>query len=104
MESDHEVIIVARASLRRFDVQAKVSLYVSVVSVLGMLVGMIWFPPFGLILGALAGALLGEFLVGKSEKEALRAAWGVFVGTMLGIGLKLIVSLAITIYFVVELV
>jgi uncharacterized protein YqgC (DUF456 family) len=73
-------------------------------SVLGMLIGMIWFPPFGLILGALGGALAGEFLVGKSEKEALRAAWGVFVGTMLGIVLKFVVSIANTVYFVAELV
>ena len=73
-------------------------------SVLGMLIGMIWFPPFGLILGALLGALAGEFLAGKPEKEALKAAWGVFVGTMFGIGLKLVVSVAILVYFVMELV
>lgn len=72
-------------------------------SVLGMLVGMLFFPPFGMIVGAFAGALAGELLVGKREGEAAKAAWGVFVGTMAGIGLKLAVSMAIAVIYVIEL-
>lgn len=72
-------------------------------SVLGMLIGMVFFPPFGMLVGAFAGALGGELLVGKREGEAARAAWGVFVGTMAGIGLKLAVSMAITVVYVIEL-
>lgn len=72
-------------------------------SVLGMLIGMVFFPPFGMLVGAFAGALGGELLVGKREGEAARAAWGVFVGTMAGIGLKLAVSMAITVVYVMEL-
>ena len=72
-------------------------------SVLGMLVGMVFFPPFGMLVGAFAGALGGELLVGKREGEATRAAWGVFVGTMAGIGMKLVVSIAITVVYVIEL-
>jgi len=72
-------------------------------SVLGMLVGMIVFPPFGMLIGAFVGALAGELLVGKREGEAAKAAWGVFVGTMAGIGLKLGVCLAITAVYVIEL-
>ena len=72
-------------------------------SILGMIAGMIWFPPFGMILGAFAGAFLGEVLSGKEGTEATRAAWGVFLGTILGIFLKLAASGVITWYFFAEL-
>ena len=72
-------------------------------SIIGMLVGMLFFPPFGMLLGAFLGALAGEFLVGKREREAAKAAWGVFVGTMAGVGLKLAVSIAIAVVYVLEL-
>ncbi len=72
-------------------------------SVLGMLVGMVVFPPFGMLIGAFVGALAGELLVGKTEGEATKAAWGVFVGTMAGVGLKLAVCVAITVIYVAEL-
>lgn len=72
-------------------------------SVLGMLVGMLFFPPFGMLVGAFAGALSGELLAGRREGEAAKAAWGVFIGTMAGIGLKLAVSLAMVVIYVIEL-
>ena len=70
-------------------------------SVLGMLVGLIWFPPFGMLAGAFLGALLGEMMSGKEGSEALRPAWGVFVGTIVGAGLKLAVCGVITYYWFV---
>ena len=72
-------------------------------SIVGLLIGMIFFPPFGMILGAFLGALGGEWMVGKSDREAMRAAWGVFMGTMVGIVLKLTVSVAILVVFLIEL-
>jgi uncharacterized protein YqgC (DUF456 family) len=72
-------------------------------SVLGMIVGMIFFPPFGMLVGAFVGALAFEVLAGRDAGEATRAAWGVFVGTMAGIALKLAVCIAIGWYFVREL-
>ena len=72
-------------------------------SILGLLVGMIWFPPFGMIVGAFVGALGGEWFAGKTDGEAMKAAWGVFIGTMAGVVLKLVVCIAITFYFVREL-
>lgn len=69
-------------------------------SVAGMLIGMLFFPPFGVFLGAGVGALLGELAAGKKDREALRAAWGVLVGTTAGIILKLAVTVAIAWYFV----
>ena len=61
-------------------------------SVLGMLIGLIFFPPLGMLVGAFVGAIAGELLSGKEGQSALRAGWGVFFGTVLGIGLKLAAS------------
>jgi uncharacterized protein len=68
-------------------------------SVAGLLVGMFVFPPFGFLLGAFVGALLGELLAGKGA-GAVRPAWGVFVGTLAGTGLKLAACAVIAWYFV----
>jgi uncharacterized protein len=61
-------------------------------SVVGLIAGMIWFPPFGMILGTFVGALAGEWLKSRETRRSMRAAWGVFIGTMTGIVLKLVVS------------
>jgi uncharacterized protein YqgC (DUF456 family) len=68
-----------------------------------MLIGMFLLPPFGMLVGAFLGALVGEQSAGKKSNEALRAAWGVFVGTVVGILLKLVVCVTISVYFVIEL-
>jgi len=74
------------------------------ISVVGMVVGLILFPPFGMLIGAFVGAFLGELMAGKGSAEALRPAWGVFVGTVVGTGLKLAVCGVIAFYFVAALV
>jgi uncharacterized protein YqgC (DUF456 family) len=61
-------------------------------SIGGMAVGLLLFPPWGVFLGAFAGAIIGELLAGKKGHRALRVGWGVFVGNMIGIGLKLAYS------------
>lgn len=58
-------------------------------SVAGMLVGLVFFPPFGLFIGAFLGAMAGELYVGKTGDEAFRAGFGVFVGVLFGIGIKM---------------
>ena len=58
-------------------------------SIVGMLLGLFFFPPWGMLIGAFLGALGGELVVGKEGKKALRAGWGVFLGNMAGIVLKL---------------
>ena len=61
-------------------------------SVIGMLAGLFFFPPFGIFLGAFAGAVAGEMISGKQVEGALRAGWGVFLGTAVSLGLKLAAS------------
>ncbi len=58
-------------------------------SIIGLLLGMFFFPPFGIIIGPFLGAVVGELLAGKDQKTALRSGWGAFVGFITGTGLKL---------------
>jgi uncharacterized protein len=69
-------------------------------SVIGLLLGMIFFPPWGMIIGTFFGAIAGELLAGKQSKEAFKAGLGTFLGTMLGLGLKLAASIGMAIHFI----
>ncbi|OQX95201.1 hypothetical protein B6I21_06660 [candidate division KSB1 bacterium 4572_119] len=73
-------------------------------SIGGMIIGILFFPPLGIIIGAFLGAVVVEMMVGKEGKDALRAGWGVFMGTLLGTILKLTVSFMLTYYFIHALV
>lgn len=73
-------------------------------SIIGMLAGIFIFPPWGLFFGAFVGALVGELFARKGSKEALRAGWGVFVGIMVGTGLKLAFTGVILFFYIKELV
>ncbi len=68
-------------------------------SIIGMVAGIVFFPPFGAIIGTFVGAVLGELIFSNQPDSALKAGWGVFLGTMLGIALKLAVSGVIAFYF-----
>jgi hypothetical protein len=69
-------------------------------SVIGMIAGIVFFPPFGVIIGTLVGAVLGELIFSNRPDSAVKAGWGMFLGTMLGIALKLAVSGVIAFYFI----
>lgn len=71
-------------------------------SAIGLIIGL-FFGPMGIILGPFVGAFLGELTANKSSKDALRAAWGSFVGILVGTSLKLIVS-GFLIYYYAEAV
>ncbi len=72
-------------------------------SILGMLVGLFIFPPFGIFIGAFAGAIIGEIIVGKEGKEALRVGWGVFVGNMVAVGFKMAFSGVMLFFYLKEM-
>lgn len=69
-------------------------------ALIGMAVGALALPPFGLILGAFLGAVIGELSAGRERSEAIRAGWGVFAGMMAAIAIKLAVSGVMTFYFI----
>ena len=70
----------------------------------GPVLGLIFFPPLGIIIGPFAGAVIGEALTGKDAARSFRAGLGSLLGLMMGIGLKLAASIAMTYYFVKELI
>jgi uncharacterized protein len=59
--------------------------------VVGLVVGLLVFPPFGLVVGPFVGIYLGEIVGGKNTIEASHSLWGALVGFLISIGLKLIV-------------
>src|SRR4030042_5732226 len=71
-------------------------------SMLGMAIGIFW-SPFAMLVGAFIGAVVVEWLIGKKKGEALRAAWGVVMGTLFATILRLGVSGMMTYYFVLAL-
>jgi uncharacterized protein YqgC (DUF456 family) len=72
-------------------------------SILGMIIG-VFFSPFGMLLGAFVGAVLVEWMVSRKEKQALRAGWGIFIGSLLGTILKLGASGIMAYYFLLAVV
>jgi uncharacterized protein YqgC (DUF456 family) len=68
-------------------------------SVAGMAIGL-FFSPFGMLLGAVIGAVAVEWLVQKEKGKAFKAGWGVVVGSLLGAVLKLGVSGMMVYYFI----
>ncbi len=71
-------------------------------STIGLIVGLFFFPPIGIILGPLIGAIVGESMQGSEFKDSLRAGMGSLLGFLLGTGVKLISSGLMTWYFFKE--
>ena len=68
-------------------------------SIVGLVAGLLFFPPFGIIIGPFAGAVLGELMAGKQSGAALKAGFGSFAGFISGVLLKLMASGMMTWYF-----
>ena len=55
----------------------------------GMFFGMGFIPPFGLVIGAFAGAVVGDLVFDRNRKLAMAVDWGPFLGSSLGVTLNL---------------
>lgn len=62
-------------------------------SLVGMFIGIIFFPPTGMIVGAFLGAVLAEVIFnGKELRKSIKPALGSFLGFIFGTFLKLVAS------------
>ena len=69
------------------------STYASRGALAGLLIGLIFFGPLGIILGPMLGAFLCEIIFArKSAGDSILPALGAFAGFLCGTGLKLIAS------------
>lgn len=66
---------------------------------IGLIAGF-WFGPVGIILGPFVGAFIGEVLATSNSQQALKAAWGSFIGFLLGTLLKLVACVIMAWYLV----
>lgn len=68
-------------------------------SALGFLLAF-WLGPWGIIIGPFIGAFAGEMIGGQDSRKSLRAAWGSFVGFLLGSLLKMIICFMLLYYVI----
>jgi len=71
-------------------------------SAIGLIVGLFFFPPFGIIVGPMLGAFIGEILDGKSANNSVKPAFGSLIGFLSSIFLRFGLSVVMAYYFVVE--
>ena len=79
------------------------SKYASRGAMVGLIVGLV-IPPVGMIIGSFLGAFLAElFYAQKNTGDALKSAFGSFLGFLTGTGLKVICSCVMLWYIIVYL-
>jgi len=70
-------------------------------STIGLVIGVFFFPPIGIIIGPFLGALIAELMINSDDfNKALKSGIGSLVGFLMGTGLKLGASLLMAVYFV----
>jgi hypothetical protein len=72
-------------------------------AITGSIIGIIFFPPLGIFIGALIGAFLGEIVDGKKWQQAIKAGVGTIFGSISVIILQTIFSLVMAVYFFLKI-
>lgn len=66
---------------------------------IGLIAGF-WMGPIGIIIGPFVGAFMGEIIASNNADQALKAAWGSFVGFLLGTLIKLVACVTMAWYLI----
>lgn len=73
-------------------------------SFFGMVIGLIIMPPFGMILGAIAGAILLEYIFNADLKKSLKSGFGVSIGYILGLLTKVLITIGLATYIILKII
>jgi len=73
-------------------------------STIGILIGPFVIPAFGLIIGPLAGAMIGELIHGSSMERSIKVAWGALVGLFSSMVVKVVLQAAMIVVFAIWLI
>jgi uncharacterized protein YqgC (DUF456 family) len=76
---------------------SKTGIYLSMA---GMILGIFFFPPWGIFIGAFVGAFAGEILEGRKGKDLIRVGWAIFFGNVVSTGIKLSFCLAVIFFYI----
>ena len=70
-------------------------------SLAGLIIGMVFFPPWGIIAGSFAGAFIGELVFDRrNTSKAFKVGLGSFAAFILGTGAKLTLSVVMLYYMI----
>ena len=69
-------------------------------STIGLVIGLLFLGPLGIIVGPFLGAYSGELLNKTEQKKALKAALGSLIGFLTGVFLKFAVALVFCFYYI----
>lgn len=69
-------------------------------SIIGMIAGLFFFPPFGMITGVFLGAVIGEVVAGRENSKAIKAGFGTFIISISMIVVKFTLSAVMSFYFI----
>ena len=69
-------------------------------AIIGLVIGFFVFPPFGILVGPLVGAVAAEMIKGREMNEALRSGVGVVIGYLFGSLAEVLIALVMIGWFV----
>jgi uncharacterized protein YqgC (DUF456 family) len=72
-------------------------------SAIGLIIGVLFFFPLGIIVGPIIGAFLGELVTGKNIARSLKSAFGSLVGFLAGTAMKLVLSISMAYYYILNI-
>jgi len=73
-------------------------------STIGMILGLIFLFPIGIIIGPMAGAFSGEIISGKPKKQAFKSALGSLIGFLAGASIKFVLTISMAYYFIINII
>lgn len=72
-----------------------------ILGIVGLIIGLIIFPPFGSAIGLFLGILASEIIHIKDIKKALKSATGGLLGSLAGTAIQLILSILFLVLFII---